>query len=291
VLVSHAHRSVVALFIICLAAPLIAAIDAGKAAGTMSVDASTTALSHAAQSTAENLFDSSKRDTLVVLSDRPLGETAADDDIGLSLRARKGDLAVLMLRFDGSKLVNVRVMYKGISGEIILPGAWFQYTAAGKTAGTLKLAKREWDGHSYATSVEFSAAATAPPPKPKATPPEPAPVARPAAPVVKPAPPVSAATESKEAKPPTALLVEAMMRKNGPLALELIKRGADPNGRDQYGTPVLNWAVMTCQPEVVSALVKAKASLTYERAPGMTILVEAGACPEAEKILRAAGAR
>jgi hypothetical protein len=54
---------------------------------------------------------------------------------------------------------------------------------------------------------------------------------------------------------------------------------------------VLNWAVMMCQPTVVQALVNAKASLTYQRAPGLSILTEAGVCPEAAKILRAAGAK
>jgi len=48
---------------------------------------------------------------------------------------------------------------------------------------------------------------------------------------------------------------------------------------------------MVCQPLVVQALVNMKADLTYQRAPGLTALVEAGACPAAEKILRAAGAR
>ena len=82
-----------------------------------------------------------------------------------------------------------------------------------------------------------------------------------------------------------------MMQKDEAQALKLIKLGLDPNARDQYGVPVLNWAVMMCMPKVVQALVDAKADLTYERAPGFTILKEAGACPEAEKILRAAGAK
>ena len=81
------------------------------------------------------------------------------------------------------------------------------------------------------------------------------------------------------------------MEKDERRALEILKLGADPNGRDQYGTAMLNWAVMMCQPQVVKALVDKKVDLTYQRAPGMTILTEAGACPEAAKILRAAGAK
>jgi hypothetical protein len=42
---------------------------------------------------------------------------------------------------------------------------------------------------------------------------------------------------------------------------------------------------------VVKALIDAKADLKYERVPGMSILAEAGACPEAARMLRAAGAR
>ena len=71
----------------------------------------------------------------------------------------------------------------------------------------------------------------------------------------------------------------------------MIKLGADPNGRDQSGIPVLNWSVAMCMPQVVKALVDRKASLTYQRAPGLTIMAEAGACPEAAKILSAAGAK
>ena len=81
------------------------------------------------------------------------------------------------------------------------------------------------------------------------------------------------------------------MQRDERRALEIVKLGVDPNGRDQSGIPVLNWAVMMCQPSIVKALVDAKADLKYERAPGMTILTEAGACPEAANILRAAGAR
>ena len=89
----------------------------------------------------------------------------------------------------------------------------------------------------------------------------------------------------------TALLVSAMMQKDEDQALKLVKLGVDPNAKDQYGVPVLNWAVMMCMPRVVQALVDAKADLTYQRAPGFTILQEAGACPEAAKILKAAGAK
>lgn len=146
----------------------------------------------------------------------------------------------------------------------------------------LLLARRESDGHAYACSVEFVATAAAPVRAARVD----------AAPVIAPTPTLPPATTSSiSPKAMTELLVAAMMNKDEDQALKIIKLGADPNARDKYGTPMLNWAVMVCQPRVVKALVDAKASLTYERAPGMTIMQEAGACPEAAKILRAAGAR
>ena len=269
-----------------LACPLLA-VQAGQASGTATVDGTTAALAFAVSTTKENLFDDSKKDTIVVLSDRALGDTAADDEVGLSLRARRGELFVLALRLDGARLVNVGVSHTGLSGIVLLPGAWFEYRSgranAGTVAGSLKLAKRESDGHSYACSVEFVAAPAA------AT----VPAATAEAPAIVPPTPTlpPATTSTLDPKSLTPLLVQAMMQKDEEQALKLIELGADPNGRDQYGTPVLNWAVMMCQPRVVKALVDKRASLTYQRAPGMTILQEAGACPEAAKILRAAGAR
>jgi len=82
-----------------------------------------------------------------------------------------------------------------------------------------------------------------------------------------------------------------MMQKDEHMALELVKSGVDPNSRDESGIPILNWSVMMCMPSVVQALVDRKADLTYQRAPGMTIMTEAGACPAAAKILKAAGAK
>jgi ankyrin repeat protein len=65
----------------------------------------------------------------------------------------------------------------------------------------------------------------------------------------------------------------------------------DPNSRDKDGIPILNWSVMMCMPSVVQALVDRHADLKYQRAPGLTIMQEAGACPAAAKILSAAGAK
>jgi hypothetical protein len=270
---------------VLMAAARAGAVQPGTASGTFTYDSTKVALSRAVETRVENLFDDKKQDTLVVLTDKPLGDIAADDDIGLSLRARTGEITALVLRVDGGKLVNVSAYHRGLAGKVLLPGAWFQYAGAARGAGSLKLAARAFDGHSYACAVEFAAApAVAPAPAAPVAAPQPAPRAEEP-------PPAPATTSSIDPKATTALLVQAIMLKDEHQALEIIKLGADPNGRDQYGTPVLNWAVMMCQPKVVKALVDKKADLKYQRAPGMTIMVEAGACPEAAAILRAAGAR
>jgi hypothetical protein len=276
----YATPLALAVWIVAGAATARAA-EPGQAVGTFSYGSTTVTLAHATETKVEGLFDSSRQDTLVVLSDEALGATAAGDDVALSLRARTGEITALALRIDGSRLVNVAVFHKGLSGKASLPGAWFQYAASKPGIGTLKLAGREFDGTRYACSVEFAAAPAA---KPAVAPSaQRAPTLAPKA--------APATTSSIEKKPATALLVAAFMQKDEHQALELIKLGADPNGRDQYGVPMLNWAIMMCMPRAVQALVERKASLSYERAPGMTIMTEAGACPEAARILRAAGAK
>src|SRR5450759_518803 len=154
---SLARNLCLSIALVPLLVPSVFAADPGKAVGTVTIDGVTTTLTLAAESTTENLFDSKKTDTLITLTDRALGDVAPNDDIGLSLRARRGDLVVVMLRIDGTKLANVSLMYKGLSGIDKLPGQWFQYAATGKSAGTLTLATRENDGHTYACTVAFTA--------------------------------------------------------------------------------------------------------------------------------------
>ena len=98
-------------------------------------------------------------------------------------------------------------------------------------------------------------------------------------------------TSSLDPKTLPALYFAAMIQKNEALAVHLVKSGLDPNVKDQYGIPALSWAIMVGMPRAVQALIDAKADLAYERAPGLTVLKEAGANPEIEKILRAAGAK
>ena len=260
-----------------------AAAEPGKAVGTFTFDKSITTLAFATQATVENLFDSKKQDILVVLTDRVLGDTAADDEVGLDLRARRGDLVALMLRIDGNKLTNVKVSRQGIGGMLVLPGAWFQFTTTGRGVGTLTLARRDHEGHAYACTVEFAGRA-----QPARSQQSEAPAQTPAPAPTPKLPP--ATTSNIDRKAATGLLVQAIMLRDERQALEIIKLGVDPNG-EANGMRVLNWAVTMCQPQVVKALIAAKADITYVRVPGMTILTEAGACPEAAQILRAAGAR
>ena len=268
-----------------VAAPALA-LESGKSTGTVTIDGMTTPLAFAVETRKDNLFDDKKRDTVYVLTDQPLGPTKPDDEVELSLRARRGELVVFALRLDGATLVNVTVSHKGLNGLVILPGSWFQFTSAKAGTGTLKLAKREFDGHAYAADVDFAASRYVAP-RPSAAP---APATAPAG-KSSTAPTPPATTSMIDRSQATVRLIQAVMQRDEHRALEIIKLGVDPNGRDQSGIPALNWAVMMCQPPVVKALVDANADLKYERAPGMTVLTEAGACPEAARILRAAGAR
>lgn len=140
-----------------VAAPL-PAVDAGRGNGTVTIDGTTLPLPFAVMTRKDNLFDKQKSDLVIVLTDKQLSATRPDDEIGLAVKAHRGELVVLALRFDGATLVNVTVSYKNLNGLVILPGAWFQYTAGNRpTAGTLKLPAREFEGHSYAVDVDFTA--------------------------------------------------------------------------------------------------------------------------------------
>jgi ankyrin repeat protein len=80
------------------------------------------------------------------------------------------------------------------------------------------------------------------------------------------------------------------MMKNTPMALALIRAGANVKKPDEYGMIPLTWAVQNCNAEVTQALVDAKSDVNFKRA-GMTMMQEAGACPAAAAILKKAGAK
>lgn len=280
----------VSAIMLCFAPPVFAA-EAGQAKGSVTIDGKSLTLAFAVSYEEEDLYDSAKKNTAVVLTDRAVDDAVAKNEWDIGQRAKQGELVALTLRLDGTKVVNVRVNHARADGTILLPGQWFEYSPAktqnGNAAGSLNLSKNTFDGHTYACAVEFAAAQVTLIPEEVAN--AETPQVEPEAP----APPAAlppATTNNLDPKSLTPLMVQAMMQKDEDQVVKLLKLGADPSARDEYGTAMLNWAVMMCLPKAVQALVNAKADLTYQRAPGMTIMTEAGACPQAEKILRAAGA-
>jgi len=251
--------------------------------GTVTIDGTAVPLTHAVRTTRPNAFDENAVDTVVVLSDRLLLPAEAADEDALMARALKGDLVAVSVRFDErrgrSKLFNVTVGYKTLSEMALLPDVWFGYTFKGGI-GTLKMAARDFNGHSYAAAVEFAVVvpaettAAAEPPPAMATLP----------------PPSKTAADRTAA---TMLLIQALQEGDEARALAVLKLGVDPNASDEkMKIPVINWAVLMCMPPVIKELAELKADTTKERIPGMTLLAEAtAACPDAVPYLKAAGAK
>jgi hypothetical protein len=271
-----------------IAASLVSAVAAaqpGKASGTITIDGTATTLSHAVRTTKPNPFSDFFSDTVVVLSDRPLTAEEAGDDAGMLARAQRGELVAVAVRFDGrprrGQLFNVGLTHKGLTETALLPDVWFKYTfKAG--AGTITLEPREFSGRIYAARVDFSV------PMPVETVETTATTTAGGGGAL---PPPSKTDADRAAA--TALLIEALQEGDEARSLAIIDLGIDPNGRDlKMGIPVINWAVLMCQPPVVRALVNLKADLKHERLPGMTLLSEAmAACPDAVGFLRAGGAQ
>jgi hypothetical protein len=263
----------------------VLAPEPGKAAGTFTVDGRAVALTHATRTTRPNAFDENAVDTVIVLSDRALSRDDAADVDRLIDRALKGELTVIALRFDErrgrSRLFNVTVGHKALAEMALLPDVMFENTyKAG--VGTLKMAARDFNGHSYAAALEFAvtvpvettaAAAAAP------------------APGNTPLPPPSKTEADRKAA--SALLIQALQEGDEARALEILKLGVDANARDEkMKIPLINWAVLMCQPPVVKELAELKADTTHERIPGMSLLAEAiAACPDSVPFLKAAGAK
>ena len=266
----------------CLGASIAVATEPGKAKGSITVDGTTTALSHAIRTTRPNVFNDFFSDTLVVLSNVPVTPEEAASDATLFARSQRDGLVTVAIRFDGrpkrGQLFHIALNHRGLHETALLPDVWFKHTfQAG--AGTLKMAPREFSGRTYAVDVEFAVVMpveTTAADSPSASSPLPPP----------------SKTEADRAKA-TALLIEALQEGDEARSLAIIRLGIDPNGRDQkMGIALINWAVLMCQPPVVAALVELKADLTHERLPGMTLLSEArAACPDAVAYLKAGGAK
>jgi hypothetical protein len=250
--------------------------------GTLTIDGTTTELTHAIKTTRKNPFNDFFSDPVVILSDKPISEAEAADEAALLGRAQKGDVVMIAVRFDGrprrGQLFNVGIAHQGLQQTVLLPDVWFKYTfKAG--AGTLSLPPREMAGHTYATDVKFSI-------------PMPAEVTeeeKSAATLALPGPSKTDADRQRASQ----LLVDALQEGDEARALAIVSLGIDANFKDpKMGIALINWAVLMCQPPIVAALVELKADLTHERLPGMTLLAEArAACPEAVGYLRAGGAQ
>ena len=259
--------------------------DPGKATGTVTIDGVAVPLTHAVRTTRPNAFDENAVDTVVVLSDRPLTREEAADEGRLMARGLKGDLVAVALRFDErrgrSRLFNVTIGHKALAEMALLPDVMFEYTFKGGV-GTLKMAPRAFNGHSYAAALEFAVVV-----------PVETTVAAAAAPAVANAPLPPPSKTDADRKAAAMLLVQALQEGDEARALEILKLGVDPNARDEkMKIPLINWAVLMCQPPVVKELAELKADTTHERIPGMSLLAEAvAACPDAVPFLKAAGAK
>ena len=260
------------------------AAQPGTVRGSIAVDGVATSLTHSVRITRPNTFNDFFSDTVVVLSSQPLTAAEAADDPVLVSRAKRGEIVTVAVRFDGrpkrGQLFNVAINHPELTETALLPDVWFKYAFKGGV-GTLTLDRREFSGRIYTIDAEFTV------PMPAET-----------------TATADATTSAGAALPPpsktpadrakaSALLIDALQEGDEQRSLEIIKLGIDPNARDQkMSIPLINWAVLMCQPPVVGALVELKADLTHERLPGMTLLSEArAACPDAVGFLRAGGAK
>ena len=270
-------------FVLGLAQAVDPAQQPSKATGSITIDGVTTPLNYATKTTRKNVFNDFFTDVLVILSDKTLSDKEAADDNALFARASRGELVTVVLRFDGrpkrGQLFNVALNHKGLAETALLPDVWFKYTfKAG--AGTLKLEPREFSSRKYAAEAQFTV------PMPVETT-----EAAASAGAARELPPPSKTDADR--KRASELLVEALQEGDEARALAIIPLGIDPNLRDpKMNIPLINWAVLMCQPPVVAALVELKADLSHERLPGMTLLAEArAACPDAVGFLKAGGAQ
>lgn len=253
-----------------------------KGSGSVTIDGTTTQLTHVIKTARKNPFNDFFSDVVVVLSNKPVSEAEAADDAALLKRAQAGDLVTVNVRFDGrpkrGQLFNVGINHQGLTETALLPDVWVKYTFKGGV-GTLTLPAHELAGRTYAADVEFTV------PMPVET-------------------TVAAETATTRELPPPSktdadrlkasqMLIEALQEGDEARALAIVPLGIDPNAKDpKMGIALINWAVLMCQPPIVNALVDLKADLTHERLPGMTLLAEArAACPEAVGYLKAGGAK
>jgi hypothetical protein len=169
----------VSLACVSLALAVVSAQAAGKVEGRVSVNGKPATLTFVAAATVENLFDSKKRDVIVVLAGRAVpADIEADDDVMLSMHARKGEFRAVGVRIDSAKkVVNVKLFDQGIQGVLMYGANDFELAAtamdAKRAAGRVRTkAPTKFDGTTLDLDATFDAvigAAPAPaPPAPAA---------------------------------------------------------------------------------------------------------------------------
>lgn len=269
------------------AVPTAGLAQSGTASGTITIDGVTTTLAHAVFTTRTNVFDEVTPDPVIVISNQPLTVPEAADDATLAVKSQSGGLVTIAVRFDGRPgrglpLFNVVLRYKGTPEPVLLPDVYFKVTFK-DGAGTVLMPPREFAGHRYAAKLEY--AVKIPKEVTEALAAKAAPTAE-----FKLPPPSKTAADRRAA---STLLIDVLQEGDEAKALAVLALGVDPNVSDEkMKIPLINWALLMCQPLVVKGLVELKADLTHERLPGMTLLVEAvAACPDAVPFLKAGGAK
>ncbi|MGH9173453.1 MAG: hypothetical protein ACRD1H_03795, partial [Vicinamibacterales bacterium] len=156
--------AIVSLYL-SLALGLAQAQQPTRAAGALTVDGTSTALTHAVRISAPNTFNEFFSDTVVVLSSQPLTSAEAADTAALLARAERGEIVTVAVRFDGrpkrGQLFNVAINHKGLIETALLPDVWFKYTFK-DGAGTLTLDRREFSGRIYTIDTQFAVAMPVP---------------------------------------------------------------------------------------------------------------------------------
>jgi hypothetical protein len=261
--------------------------QSGTASGTVTIDGVTTTLAHAVFTTRTNVFDEVTPDPVIVISNEPLTVQEAADDATLAAKSQSGGLVAIGVRFDGRPgrglpLFNIGLRYKGAPEPVLLPDVYFKVTFK-DGAGTLLMPSREFAGHRYAAKLEY--AVKIPKEVTEAL------TAKAAATAEFKLPPPSKTAADRRAA--GMLLIDVLQEGDEAKALAVLALGVDPNVADEkMKIPLINWALLMCQPLVVKGLVELKADLSHERLPGMTLLTEAAAaCPDAVPFLKAGGAK
>jgi hypothetical protein len=252
-----------------------------KGSGSLTINGTTTSLTHVIKTTRKNPFNDFFSDTVVILSNQPVSEAEAADDAALVKRAQTDGLISVAVRFDGrpkrGQLFNLAINHPALRETALLPDVWVKYTFK-EGAGKVTLPSHELAGRTYAADLEFTVAMPASPTEEATA-------------TTRDLPPPS--TTDADRQNASQLLIAALQEGDEARALAIVALGIDPNAKDpKMGIALINWAVLMCQPPVVSALVELKADLSHERLPGMTLLAEArAACPDAVGYLKAGGAK